>query len=143
MTTVSCVIPVQCAAQDVWSVLADFGQFLDWATGGLGTVELQGQGVGMIRHLDIPGLGKISERLDALDPEALALTYSLTAAGAGGMASYQARVQVEAITNGSCSLNWKGEFEVLPEINEATVSAELEAAYQSMSSGLESYVRAQ
>jgi carbon monoxide dehydrogenase subunit G len=142
MAIVSCETELQCAATQAWSVLADFGHFLEWATAGAGSIRLEGEGIGMVRHLDIPGLGQMSERLDVRDGKAMLLAYSLTTPGAGGMARYQANVQVSAVGTGGCKLNWTGEFEPLPELAVAEVSAELESAYRAMSVGLQAYVSA-
>ena len=48
----------------VWAVLSDFGAFQDWAMGGAGTSKVEGDGPGMVRLLDVPGLGEIAECLD-------------------------------------------------------------------------------
>jgi hypothetical protein len=34
-----------CDSDAAWRVLADFGNFLAWATGGAGTARLEGQGL--------------------------------------------------------------------------------------------------
>jgi hypothetical protein len=39
-------------AERLWSVLADFGN-IDWVPG-FEQVELEGEGVGMIRHITVP-----------------------------------------------------------------------------------------
>jgi len=142
MTTLDVEHTVVAPAVDVWAVLADFGVFLEWATGGVGSVEVSGDGIGMCRHLDIPGLGKVSERLEALDEEAMCLEYALLEAGPSGLQSYRARVQVVPLDANSCRVRWRGEFEPLDGTDESTVGAGLADAYQAMSAGLQDYASA-
>jgi hypothetical protein len=59
-------------ARAVWGLLADFGSIQQWwPTEGpvrIDHVEVEGQGVGMIRHIYNEGIpSPVSERLDLLD----------------------------------------------------------------------------
>ena len=67
-------------------MLADFPGFLKWAGGGQGTIEVEGTGVGMVRHMNIPGTGEMAERLDRLDHGATTIGYSLVYGNPAGMA---------------------------------------------------------
>jgi hypothetical protein len=124
-------------------VLADFGNFLAWATGGAGTARLEGDGVGMIRHLDIPGLGLVAERLDLLDESSWTLGYSLVSDSMAGMSRYLATVQVVADGAGQSRLRWRGDFEPLPGFDSEEVANSLAGSYALMSQGLEAFVNAQ
>ena len=129
-----------CDSDAAWQVLADFGNFLAWATAGVGSAKLEGEGVGMIRHLDIPGLGLVSERLDMLDPASRSLTYTLVSENVAGMARYSATVQVISDGKEQCRLRWRGEFEPLPGTDSDEVRNSLAGFYSTMSQGLEAYV---
>ncbi len=132
-----------CDSDAAWGILADFGNFLAWATGGAGTVRLEGEGVGMIRHLDIPGLGRVSERLDRLDHASRTLAYSMVSEAMAGMARYSATVQVTPDGAGQCCLRWRGDFEPLPGIDSEEVGNSLAGSYTLMSQGLEAFANAQ
>ena len=132
-----------CDSDAAWRVLADFGNFLAWATGGAGTARLEGEGVGMIRHLDIPGLGLVSERLDRLDHASRTLAYSMVSETMAGMVRYSATVQVISDGVGQCCLRWRGDFEPLPGIDSEEVGNSLAGSYTLMSQGLEAFVNAQ
>ncbi|MEP4147022.1 MAG: SRPBCC family protein [Halioglobus sp.] len=132
-----------CDSDAAWQVLADFGNFLAWATGGSGTARLEGEGVGMTRHLDIPGLGLVSERLDRLDHASRTLAYSMVSETMAGMARYSATVQVITDGAGRCCLRWRGDFEPLPGIDSEEVGNSLAGSYTLMSQGLEAFVNAQ
>ena len=132
--------PLDAPADKVWGVLADFGNFLPWATGGNGSIELEGEGVGMIRHMDLPGLGKLSERLDKLDPAQRVLGYSLLGEAAG-MAEYRCEVTV-ADSESGCVLHWRAEFTPAAGLDAADMVASLGGSYDGMSAALAQFVAA-
>ena len=142
MTILEMENELSCDTDAAWQVLADFGNFLVWATGGAGTCELEGEGVGMIRHLDIPGLGKISERLDGLDDSTRTLAYTLVSEDMAGMKKYGASVRVVEGADGSGRLQWRGEFEAADGLDPDEVKASLSGSYTMMAQGLEAYVNA-
>lgn len=129
-----------CDGDEAWRVLADFGGFLAWATGGAGTARLEGKGVGMIRHLDIPGLGLISERLDRLDEASRTLGYSMVSENMAGMARYSATVQVIPDGAGQCCMRWRGAFEPLPGFESEDVKHSLSQSYALMSQALDAFI---
>lgn len=129
-----------CSADEAWQVLADFGNFLSWATGGAGSVRLEGEGIGMIRHLDIPELGQVSERLDQLDNANYLLAYTMISKRMIGMARYSAVVQVESRGKQQCCLQWRGEFEPQSDAATSDVQASLAGSYTMMSQRLEAFV---
>ena len=132
-----------CECDAAWRAVADFGNFLAWATGGAGAARLEGEGVGMIRHLDIPGLGLVSERLDLLDDASRTLGYSLVSDNMSGMACYSATVQLISDGVGQCCLRWRGDFEPLPGVDSEEVGNSLAGSYAMMSQGLEAFVNDQ
>jgi carbon monoxide dehydrogenase subunit G len=131
---------IEGAGEDVWAVLADFGNFLIWATGGAGTAKIEGEGVGMIRHLEIPGLGQVSERLDSLDHPNKLLAYSMVSQGMAGMAEYAATVRLESAGEQQSRLIWRGEFKAQDGLSEEEVAIGLAASYDAMAMGLKAYV---
>ena len=53
-------------ADDLWATLVDFGD-ISWIPA-LEKVQLEGEGVGMIRHVTAPGLPQLHERMGAVEP---------------------------------------------------------------------------
>ena len=133
---------LNCSSDAAWQVLADFGNFLPWATGGAGTVSLEGEGLGMIRHLDIPGLGQVSEQLDLLDDVDRILGYAMVSEAMAGMANYSASVQVFSVGEQHCRLQWRGRFKPLPDLDSDEVKNSLATSYKTMAQGLEAFVNA-
>ena len=141
MSSLDLSVDLDIAAENAWAVLADFPGFLKWAAGRQGSIEIEGEGVGMIRHMDLPGTGKMAERLDRLDPETMTIGYTLVYGNPAGMAKYQAVVNVNGTAEDTCRIDWHGEFTAAAGGDENTVSGNLEAAYHGMSAALVEYVK--
>lgn len=133
-------LTLACDGEAAWQVLADFGNFLAWATDGAGSARVEGDGIGMVRHLDIPTLGSVSERLDLRDHASQTLGYAMVSDSMAGMSCYSATVQVVNGAAQRCSLRWRGEFEVVEGLEGEQVRDSLTASYAMMSSGLEGFV---
>jgi len=125
----------------VWALLADFADIeLWWPTDDevvmIERVELEGEGVGQIRHIYNRGFSTaVSERLDYQDPENLSYKLSIVGDRPAGLLSYQATGWIEPLPDDRCRLNYRGEFTTLPgQAQEA--EAFLRAAYALMFKGL-------
>ena len=114
-------------AERVWAILADFAD-ISWIPG-TEKVELEGEGVGMIRHVTAPGMPILHERMDAIDHEQMILDYSVPAVEYLRVKNYRARARVVALEGGRCRLIWSCESE--PDgVTEAQAAANSEAFYQ-------------
>ena len=139
METISLAEEAPAPAPRIWAILADFGGFLDWAhTHANGTIEVEGDGVGMIRHLDM-GTGRMGERLDRLDHESRTLTYSLAYGEPLGMDRYRARVRVEELEEGRSLLHWTGEYSSSESEKLAAIGATLTQVYAGFTQALAAY----
>ena len=128
-------------ARAAWNVLADFGAFLDWNPMDV-PYSVTGDGIGMVRTLDIPGLGAIGERLDACDAESMRIAYSLTEGEPLGMQTYNAEVSLEDHGNGTCTMHWVGRFTGAEGADLDEMANNVRGSYQNMSNALEHYVQA-
>ena len=140
MPSVSVERTVDFAPGHVWAVLADFGAFRDWALGGEGSIKVEGDGPGMVRLLDVPGMGEIAERLEKADDENHHLVYSLFHGNPLGMMRYTANVHLSPEPGGKCKVSWHGEFDPMPEANASTVAQHLRGSYNSMTDALEAFL---
>jgi hypothetical protein len=114
-------------AERLWAVLADFGD-IRWIPG-IERVDIEGEGVGMIRHVTAPGLPQLHERLDAIDHEAMILDYSLPSVAYVGVKDYRARARVFRLGPTRCRLVWSCTAE--PDgIDEAEATQRTRAFYQ-------------
>ena len=128
-------------AENVWLVLADFAGFLNWAGGGQGEIRIEGEGIGMIRHLKM-GVGEIAERLVYCDQDRRELGYELVYGEPIGMKQYRATVAISEAEEG-CDIKWTGEFVPVDPAGEDSVAATLAATYAGMTAALDSYVLSQ
>ena len=114
-------------AETLWAILADFRD-ISWIPG-IEKVELEGEGVGMIRHVTAPGMPVLAERMDAIDHEKMILDYSVPAVAYLQVKNYRARARVFALAGGRCRLLWSCESE--PDgVTEAQATANTEAFYE-------------
>ena len=117
------------SAKEVWAVIADFGN-VDWVPG-VEKVELEGEGVGMVRHLSVPVYPPLHERLDAIDQQEMLLDYSIPAVAYLQVKNYRARAQVFELEGPRCRVRWSGWAEA-DDVDEATATSKTEAFYEAI-----------
>jgi hypothetical protein len=123
-----------------WSVLSDFGSLIHWVKGGdVGSITVSGDGVGMTRDLNLPSVGKVQHRLEALDEENHLIAYSLTKGQPLGMKDYVVSISLRASADG-CDMTWEGEFDAAPEVNAEELAPNLKDAYEAMTELFEQFV---
>lgn len=142
MTTVVYEQDLDISAAAAWAVLSDFGGFLEWGTGGRGTIDLDGDGVGMVRKMDIPGAGHIEEKMILREEDSRTLSYQLVGGQPIGMAEYLCVVKIDESGDNSCHIDWHGEFEAAPGLDAAEVAGNLKGSYVGMSGSIEAHAKA-
>ena len=124
-------------ADVVWGVIADFGN-VSWVPG-IEKVDLEGEGVGMIRHLTVPVFPQLHERLDAIDPQEKVLEYSIPAVEYIKVKNYSARAQVVDLGSGRCRVLWSCRAEA-EGASEQQASDETRAFYEAMLGWINDYL---
>lgn len=107
---------MQAPADALWPFLENFADIQAWWPKGgevdIERVELEGEGVGCIRHIYNVGFpNPVSERLDFLDPENRIFKLSLVCDRPAGIRRYQATGQVKELDANTCRLTYHSEFE--------------------------------
>lgn len=124
-------------ADRIWGLVADFGGLADWWPQGLlDRVEVDGDGVGMVRHIHTLVGIVLSEQLDALDNQARRLELSITGDLPAAMSDYHASGHVVELSPGRCRIEWTGRYRVPSADAEAGARAFIEGAYAIMFRGL-------
>ncbi len=102
-------------ASTVWDLLMDWAAIVDWMPDGyVQSLQMEGQGLGAIRHL-VTGKGvNLSERLDKADQSCGVLELSLVGTLPWGLLSYRARGKLDSISEDISRLSWQGTLE-MPE----------------------------
>ena len=105
---------VPLSAPKVWALLADFGD-ISWS--GMNNVEVEGEGVGMIRRI-IVGEGQAAvERLESRDEEAMTFTYSILSGNPMPIKDIRGTPKVTVVDAHNCRLSWTvtGEADGVPQ----------------------------
>jgi hypothetical protein len=125
------------AAEKIWALLVDFGDgFQKWWPDKLDRIEIEGKGLGTIRHLYNNGRADpISEQLDALDHARMILKLSIVRTMPLGMTEYHATGTLTRLGPNTCRMDYEGRFEAPPD-REPAVRAFLLGAYARMFDGL-------
>jgi hypothetical protein len=123
-------------AEALWAMLANFGD-ISWIPS-IEKVELEGDGVGMIRHVTAPGLPQLHERMDAIDHEQMILDYSVPEVAYLRVKNYRARARVTPIEAGRCRIHWSCRSEPYG-ISEEQASANSEAFYEMIMEWISDY----
>jgi hypothetical protein len=121
----------------VWAVFADFGN-VSWVPG-VERVDLEGEGVGMIRHLTVPVFPQLHERLEAIDHEERVLEYSIPSVEYIQLKNYRARAQVVDLGSGRCRvlISCKADAEGA----EADAIGKTEAFYEAMLGWIDDFLK--
>ncbi len=125
-------------ASAVWQIIVDGASIVDWMPQGIiASLELEGSGVGAVRHIVTREGVHIAERLDRADEQQGRLELSILDPLPWSMLSYTALAQLDEQGPDNCSLRWEGQFE-WPECGiEADGLAEfLEKSYKQMFKGI-------
>src|SRR5262249_33106300 len=99
-------------AEPVWRLLADFGTIQKWWLSSgpiqIERVEIEGQGVGMVRHIYNKGIpNPVSERLDLLDHATRTIVLSIIGLRPRGITAYVAVGRLAEIDAASCRLDYR------------------------------------
>jgi hypothetical protein len=134
------VLPVP--ADAVWRLLADFGAIQRWwpqeGPIQIEHVEIEGEGIGMIRHIRNKGArGPVSERLDLLDPTSRTLVLSIVGERPSGITAYVAEGRVTEVDAARCQIDYRALITTAPGREERVRQAVL-TTWSIMFQGLES-----
>ena len=118
----------------IWAILENFGD-LSWIPGA-DNVEVSGEGVGMTRHIIMPGIPPINETLESLDSENKTLSYSIPKNAIIPFDNYVADVALTALDSGNTLVNWHCSFDE-GDMPAAEARAAIEGNYAMIIDGLE------
>ncbi len=111
---------IDVSADAVWRLISNFGD-TSWMPAGT-QATLVGSGVGMERRIAIGPDKFIHERLEALDPAARTLGYSIPVNVPFPVTNYRATMSVRAKGAG-CELEWSASYDVAPDATDRVEKA--------------------
>ena len=144
MAELSASATIHGSVQQVWDLLADFGNIEAWwpqdGPVRIERVVLEGQGIGMIRHIYNHGMPQCaSERLDLLDPDSKTLVLSIVGQRPGGITAYVATSRLVDLGPHACRMEHRALVTTEPG-REKSVQRFLYLAYELMFKGLNAAV---
>jgi uncharacterized protein YndB with AHSA1/START domain len=128
-------------ADSIWQLLADFGNIQRWWPDDgairIEDVQIEGQGVGMIRHiLNTGGRHRVSERLDFIDPASRTLALSIIGTRPSGITAYLAEGHIVELDATRCRMDYRALVTTTPG-REEQIRAGLGKTYETMFAGLQ------
>jgi len=109
--SVSMSTELDAAPADVWKVVGDFGA-LDKFLEVVESLDLEGEGVGSVRTLNLPEGAKVIETLHTWDAEAMSYSYSIDESPMP-IEGYTATLTVSALEDGGAKVDWSSEFKAI------------------------------
>jgi len=99
-------------ATRVWQLLEDFGSIQRWWPDDgrirIAKVDVEGTGLGMIRHIHNHGAKHaVSERLDLLDPRSRTLVLSIIGTRPPGITGYVAEAHIVDLAQNQCRMDYR------------------------------------
>jgi hypothetical protein len=125
-------------ASAVWCILVDWGEIVDWMPHGIiSSLDIEGSGVGAVRHIVTRQGVRIAERLDRADEQQGRLELTILDPLPWSMLSYRAFAQLDARGPDGCDLRWEGQFELPDNGPDADALADfLGRSYKEMFKGI-------
>ena len=125
---------IEAPAEAVWELFRDFGGVMRY-TPALEGCAVEGEGVGAVRTIHLPGGASLKERLEALDESAKRLQYSILE-GPLPVQNYLATIEVHSDGHGT-RVDWSSQFDPVG-LEDGQVIAILEGVYQGGLAGIRS-----
>ena len=124
-------------AQTVWEEMRHFDRVLYWIPrGDESSIRISGEGVGMIRDIELATMGYVQHRLLAFDDKKRMFSYRLTGGKPLGMQDYTVVATVTAVDDDHCIIRWVGRMTGDGSLDEAEIGRALEMALGNMTIGI-------
>lgn len=124
------------AAAKVWELVRDFGGAQKWLGPMVQKLELEGEGVGAIRTITLPGDTLLHEQLEALDDAEMSFTYAIVRDSPLPASDYKAKFKLVETGPESCRIEWGSSFEPAGGMSEDDVKPMVEGIYRGGIAGL-------
>ena len=109
MASVKVTDRIAASTDRVWDLVRDFGGIGRWAAA-VESVTLEGEGVGAVRTIGLPGGLKLQERLEAIDERTRTLSYSIVGGHPLPFGEYLSTIRLAEDGDG-CQVDWSSTFE--------------------------------
>lgn len=117
------------SADAVWDMIKDFGD-ISWS--GMGDVEVEGSGIGMVRKIIVGPDQAAEERLEAYDDAGKTFTYSIKDGHPMPVTGLRGTPRIEAIDENHCRLVWTATGNAVDGVEEAQAADGLRGFYSGL-----------
>ena len=125
------------SAETVWEEVRHYYRVLNWIPrGDESRITVKGEGIGMIRDIELATQGYVQHRLVAFDNDKRMFSYTLTAGKPIGMQDYTVVATVSPIDDHHCTIHWAGKMTADNKLNETEIGQALEVALGNMTTGI-------
>ena len=135
MTEVRVTEELPVPAAKVWDLVRDFGGIRAWLGDMVQGLELEGEGIGTIRTITLPGNTLLHEQLTAHDDAARSFSYAIVRESPLPIRDYLATFTLVEMGADACRIEWSSTFEPVG-ISEADARPMIEGIYTSGIAGL-------
>jgi hypothetical protein len=102
---------VEAPASAVWELASDFGGVDKWAGPAILGCSVEGEGIGAVRTLSLPGGATLQEKLESFDEAARTLSYSIVDPSPLPLRGYLSTLHVAEDGPQRCRVEWSGRME--------------------------------
>ena len=135
MAKVKVTQEVGASASAVWELVRDFGGIEKWSGAGIEGCSVEGEGIGAVRTIRIPGGAELKERLEAFDDAGRSFQYSIVGDGPLPVRDYLSTLTVVEGGAERCTVDRSSRFEPAGA-DEARVKQILEGVYRGGIAGI-------
>jgi hypothetical protein len=133
MASVKVTDRIGASADRVWGLVRDFGGIQRFASN-IESVSVQGEGIGAVRTLTLPGGTTLQERLEACDDPSRTFQYAIVGSHPLPFDDYLATIRLAEDGDG-CQIEWSSQF--TPRAGaESQASAIVESIYRGGIAGM-------
>lgn len=102
---------VAAPAAKVWEIVRDFGGVAKWGGPAIQSCSVEGEGIGAIRRIGLPGGLAIAERLEAFDDAGRSLSYAIVEKSPIPVKNYLSTIRISEVGAQECRVDWESTFE--------------------------------
>jgi hypothetical protein len=98
-------------AEKVWELVREFGGIEKWLGGMVQDLEVEGEGIGAIRTISLPGNAQLQEQLKAHSDDQRSFSYAIIGKSPLPVDDYLATFKLFEVGDHACRIEWSSTFE--------------------------------
>jgi len=126
---------LQASADTVWKLVSEFAGIQKWAGPMIQGIEVEGEGIGAVRKISLPGDVVFREELRAYDEGGRSQSYAIVGPSPIPVTDYLATLHIAEAGPNVCRVDWSSTFEPA-DVEEAKAIAIVEGVYKGGIAGI-------